>query len=125
MRAQQEQRKRNKLPVILVVIALVLVPAAIAFGPDLLHHWKNEKLLDEGVPASATILGLEDTGNRYNDNPEVVLTLEVKKQSGETYVAETRKILSAVDLMKYQPGTTVTVMIDPEDPSRVAVIESP
>jgi hypothetical protein len=38
---------------------------------------ENDKLIQTGTAAKATILAIEDTGNRYNDQPQVKIRLKL------------------------------------------------
>jgi hypothetical protein len=85
-----------------------------AFGPD-------EKLLQEGVAAQATILKIWDTGVTLNDNPQVGMLLEVKPPGSEPFRVEMKSIISRIALAQIQPGRVVPVRYDPQNPSKVAL----
>ena len=78
-------------------------------------------ILAIGVPASARIVRLVDTGITINDDPVVEFILEVTPESGEPYTASTRALVSRLDVPAVQPGRVVPVKVDPADPSRVAL----
>jgi len=86
-------------------------------------------LLQTGVPAWATILRLWDTGITVNDDPVVGLEVEVRP-SPPTEGAPFRAVIpksriSRLDVPRVQPGETVAVRYDPNDPSRVALDDPP
>jgi hypothetical protein len=85
-----------------------------AFGPD-------EKLLQEGVAAQATILKIWDTGVTLNDNPQVGMLLEVNPPGREPFRVEMKSIISRIALAQIQPGRVIPVRYDPENPSKVAL----
>jgi hypothetical protein len=85
-----------------------------AFGPD-------EKLLQEGVAAQATILKIWDTGVTLNDNPQVGMLLEVKPPGSEPFRVEMKSIISRIALAQIQPGRVVPVRYDPQTPSKVTL----
>lgn len=85
-----------------------------AFGPD-------QKLLEEGVPAQATILKIWDTGVTLNDNPQVGMLLEVQPQGHEPFRVEMKSIISRIAIAQIQPGRVVPVRYDPQNPSKVAL----
>ena len=85
-----------------------------AFGPD-------EKLLQEGVPAQATILKIWDTGVTLNDNPQVGMLLEIHPTNQEPFRVEMKSVISRIALAQVQPGRVVPVRYDPANPSKVAL----
>jgi hypothetical protein len=108
---------------VLSIIALTVLGAVAYFmAPTILADCRQQSVIRNGVDATATIVSITDTGNRFNDNPEVVVALEVKPGKGDPWIAETRVVLTAVDLMTYKPGHTVKVRYDPGDPTTVAIV---
>lgn len=105
--------------------AIVVAALAVAFGPSIIQHSKQAKVLEKGVEATASIVELVDTGNRINYNPEVRIILDVKPDQGKPFRSETRMVLSSVDAVKYQPGKSVQVRYDPANPSVAAIVEPP
>jgi hypothetical protein len=87
-----------------------------AFGPD-------EKLLQDGVPAQATIIKIWDTGITLNDNPQVGMLLEVQPNGPgqEPFRVEMKSIISRHALAQIQPGRVVPVRYDPQNPSKIAL----
>ena len=114
------KRKHLLLLAVVGAVILVAVGAFLMFG-TLGQEGGREEILRTGKPADGTILGIEDTGNRYNDQPEVILSIEVRHPDGPSYRAQARMILSPVYIPRFQPGAEVKLKVDPEDPSRVAV----
>jgi hypothetical protein len=76
---------------------------------------------ENGVPATARVLKIWETGVRINDNPVVGFLLEVHAEGLEPYQAETRALISILQIPQIQPGTELQVMYDPNDPTRVAL----
>jgi hypothetical protein len=115
-------RKRKQLLLVAVVGAVILAAAGAFFMFGTMGRERDrEEILGTGKPADGTILDIEDTGNRFNDQPEVILSLEVRPPDGPSYKAQARMILSPVHIPRFQPGAEVKLKVDPEDPSRVAV----
>jgi len=98
----------------LVLIVVIRKFVSKTFGPD-------QKLLQEGLPAQATIIKIWDTGITLNDNPQVGMLLEVQPSSGEPFRVELKSIISRLALAQVQPGRVVPVRYDPQDPSKVAL----
>ena len=76
-----------------------------------------------GVPAEARVLKIWETGVRVNDNPVVGFLLEVHPDGMPPYEAETKALISILDIPRIQPGATFVVVYDPENPQRVAFPE--
>jgi hypothetical protein len=74
-----------------------------------------------GVEAEATILRVWDTGMTVNDDPVVGLLLEVRPTGTAVYQAETKALISRIDVPQFQPGHVIPVKYDPNDPKQVAV----
>lgn len=108
-------------------IGLVLVFGlgllAFGFGAGSKKQSRQAEVLASGIEATAQVIDMTDTGNRYNKNPEVRLTLEVQPTTGDPYQVVLRTVISVVELAKYQPGATVSVKYDPEDRSAVALVQ--
>ena len=78
-------------------------------------------ILAIGKPASATIVDISDTGVTINQDPVVAFVLEVHPEHGATFRANTRALVSRLDVPQVQPGHTVPVKYEPKQPSRVAI----
>ncbi len=81
----------------------------------------SQAVLLNGVPATAKVLQLNDTGTTVNDNPMARLLLEVQMQNQAPYQAQVQMLIPRLKLGQIQPGMTVMVKVDPADPSKVAV----
>jgi hypothetical protein len=73
------------------------------------------------LPGQATILNLWETGMYVNQNPQVGFHLNVQHPDGSTYEAQTKTVVSIVQLPRLQPGATVSVKIDAQDRAKVAL----
>jgi hypothetical protein len=74
-----------------------------------------------GLPATATVLQIWETGVRVNDNPVVGFLLEVHAEGLEPYKAETKALISILLIPQIQPGAVLKVKYDPRNPQRVAL----
>ena len=81
----------------------------------------SNTLLMTGVPAQAKVLQLMDTGTTINDNPMAQLVLEVQPQGSPAYQTQVKMIVPRLKLAQVQPGNTVLVKFDPNNPAMVAV----
>ena len=74
-----------------------------------------------GLPATATVLKIWETGVKVNDTPVVGFLLEVQAEGMQPYQAETKALISILQIPQIQPGAVLKVKYDPEDPNRVAL----
>lgn len=102
------------------MLVLMAGGAAIIWGPGYLRHREATHLRAEGVPATALILGLEDTGKRFNDMPEIEIRLEVTSEGRAPWPASFRWVMSLPDAQFFTPGRRIPVRFDPARPERVA-----
>jgi hypothetical protein len=82
----------------------------------------EEKSLQRvGVPAQAEILSIAESGLSVNDNPVVVLEVEVKPAGQPAFRATIKRtLISRLEVPQFQPGRVIPVRYDPRDPSQVA-----
>lgn len=74
-----------------------------------------------GLPATATVIKIWETGVKVNNNPVVGFLLEVHAEGMEPYQAETKALISILNIPQIQPGAVLKVKYDPEDPNRVVL----
>jgi uncharacterized protein HemY len=107
------------IPIIITVVVLFFV---FRFLGNLSKAGQaTQQLLMTGVPATATVLQLEDGGMRVNDNPMVNVMLQVNSTQFGTYQAVVQSIVPMIKLAQVQPGQSVNVKVDPSNPQRVAL----
>ena len=78
-------------------------------------------LLQNGVPAPATIVSIQDTGWRINDQPQALVTLQVTPADRPPFQAQVKDTFSPFDLGSLTPGAPAQVRFDPNNPSKVAI----
>ena len=84
------------------------------------------ELQASGVPASAEILELWDTGWTINDSPVVGMKVRVMPDGGEPFEATIDKTtISRLAISQFQPGNVIPVRFDPQNPALVAVDPEP
>ncbi|MEM7156750.1 MAG: DUF3592 domain-containing protein [Myxococcota bacterium] len=106
----------------LVVFTIAIFAVSIVFGSQFCAAERAKKLRATGQPATATIVELVDTGNRYNRNPEIKLTLEVVPKEGEAYRAIVYEVFDAIQLQTYVRGAKLDIRYDAEDPGEIAIV---
>jgi len=83
----------------------------------------HPKLRREGVPATGTILEIWETGTTVNDSPVVGIRLSVAADGLDPWVAETRALVSIVDIPQIQPGAVMCLRYDPQDHARIVLAD--
>ena len=102
-----------------VLCGLVITAAAIAVP---IYFYRNQRqraeaLMATGTQGEATILSLQDTGMRINDNPRVTLGLEIQMPYGAPYQLTKTVTIPLIRLSQIQVGSKVQVMVDMSDPT--------
>lgn len=103
-----------------LLLAALLAGCAVA---DRMSGVSEAKRLQEaGTHATARILKLWDTGITVNDDPVIGLEVEIAREDGSVYTATIPKsLISRLDVPQFQPGMSVGVRIDPQNPAKVAI----
>ena len=78
-------------------------------------------LLQNGIPAPATIVSIQDTGWRINDQPQALVTLQVTPADRPPFQAQVKDTFSPFDLGSLTPGAPAQVRFDPNNPTKVAI----
>lgn len=104
---------------------LALVAGLVGSGCSLADRITGEgeakRIRRVGRAADALVLDIWDTGITVNDDPVVAFRLEVRPREGSPYEVETRGFVSRLHIPQIQPGATLPVAIDPDDPTKVAL----
>lgn len=79
------------------------------------------RLQKTGLPGTARILKVKDTGMTINNNPMVKLIVEVKTSFGQKYTTECRVLVSRINPNAYSPGMELPVKIDPKNEMNVVI----
>jgi hypothetical protein len=99
-------------------IALLIFCVWFFFGPEI----RRRTLIKRGEPAQATILAVEETGVTVQGNyPMAKFRLEVHPVNGEPYEVTAKCLLNRFEIPAYQPGATVSVLVDPGDRRKVTL----
>jgi hypothetical protein len=102
---------------------LVITAAAIAIPFYFIRKMrqdnqkKAEALLATGQQGEATILALQDTGMRINDDPRVAIVLEVRVPGYPPYQVQKTMTLPLIRMAQVQVGSVIAVMADPTQPT--------
>jgi hypothetical protein len=83
-------------------------------GAPVLSAATNRQVVSSGLPATAQILAITDTGTTINQNPVVHFLLQVQPSDRPAFQAETEMLVSRLQVPRFQPGSSVAVMYHPE-----------
>ena len=83
-------------------------------GPD-------RSILQNGIPAQARILSVQQTGVMVNNQPQIIFNLDVRHPGSSPYQAQTKAVIPMVNIPQLQPGTDVPVKIHPTDPTKIVL----
>jgi uncharacterized membrane protein len=106
------------LGILAVVFSLVIV-LVVSIG---MYRALNPVVIKNGVPAKARVIEVWDTGTTINENPQVKLRLEIRRNDGSLYQCDVKTIISRLEVGRVQPGCTADVKYDPGNPNRVELV---
>jgi hypothetical protein len=110
---------------IIIIAASCLFTVVMIAGTGFLIYYimkrmgPNQSILQNGIPAQATIRQVWQTGTFINENPQVGMQLEVRPPGGAPYVTQLNAVVPLINIPQFQPGTVVPVKISPTDASKV------
>ncbi len=81
----------------------------------------EKKIQENGVVVTGKLIEVIETGNTFNDKPELKLKFEVTNTKGEKWIGETTKVFSFLDLPKLAIGTTLALKYNPEDKTQIII----
>jgi hypothetical protein len=110
-----------------LLCTVVITAAAIGIPFYLMRNnqMRAQELVEKGTQGEATILSLEDTGMRINDNPRVRVELEVRMPGMAPYRVTKSVTIPLIRLSQVQVGTVLPVMVDmsdPQNPDKVGLL---
>ena len=88
-------------------------------GPAGANPFANAGAFNAATPGSATVTAIQDTGTQINGAPVVELDLTVMVPGREPYPVKHRQVISPVVMANFQPGSVITVRVDPADQSKI------
>jgi hypothetical protein len=105
----------------------VIVAASIGIPIYIMknNQKRTEELIQKGTQGEATILSLQDTGMRINDNPRVQVELEINVAMRPPYRVTKSVTLPLIRMSQVQTGSVVQVMVDlsdPTNPDKIALL---
>jgi hypothetical protein len=80
-----------------------------------------ERIKAQGVPGTATILGMRQTGVQLNEQPQIELKLQVSTQMHGAYEVTLKEWVPLMLLGALSSGRPLPVKVDPANPQRVII----
>jgi len=102
---------------LVITVAAIAVPFIIIRKMNENSRQRAEQLAAVGIKGEATILSVQDTGMRINDNPRVAMVLDVRLPNMPSYQIQKTITISIVQLAQVQVGSVVGVLVDPSAPN--------
>ncbi len=105
-------------------LILTLIPFVIVIVGLSQFWWPNyqrKQLIETGIQAPAQIASIQLTGSTYNDQPQVILTVNVQPMQGAAFTSKAKMVIHPMNILHFQPGARVTVYYDPNDKTNVAI----
>lgn len=116
-------------PIVGIGVGCVMIAVFYLFYRVLIKPaMEHSRLLKNGTPATGTILSVQETGTRINNQPLVKLRLQVNLANNPPYEVETKTVVSYFQIATVQPGNTLQLMVDPQNKMKVTIVrdgESP
>lgn len=109
----------------ILVIDIIIVLCVVS---SILRKKKNERqqeheVMTRGIPASATITSLSPTTSMIDDQPVVLLALDVAMPNGVSFPIEIRTAIHMINIPKFQEGAQIGVkVLEEHGTKRVAVL---
>ena len=104
------------------MLALLVGIVGFFLGPVVVGHFRNQRIMANGTPATAEVISLSDSGNRVNHQPVAKIRLTVQPPDGPAYEAVSQAVVSGINSPVFQPGHRLSVKVDPDRPSRVGIL---
>ena len=102
---------------LVITVAAIAVPFIIIRKMNDNNRQRAQELASVGIRGEATILSLQDTGMRINDNPRVAMVLEIRLPNMPPYQVQKTITVSIVQLAQVSVGAVVAVLVDPSGPN--------
>lgn len=110
---------------LVITVAAIAIPFYFIRKMSENNRKRAEELAAVGTQGEATVLALQDTGMRINDNPRVAMTLEIRLPNMPPYQIQKTITISILQIAQVQVGAIVPVLVDlaaPNNPDKVGIM---
>ncbi len=107
---------------VVLIIGAIVASFVLAgwLGRRILRSTQRADVLEGGLPATAVITGMTETGTTVNQHPMVEFDLRISRD-GSTYDTSVTQMLPRLLLGRVAPGTQIAVRVMPDQRSEVAI----
>jgi len=81
---------------------------------------QSQMLAQTGLDATAEVVAIQDTGTRINNNPVVMLTLNVHPAVGPNFGTTAQCVVQMIAIPRV--GETIKVKYNPANPTQILVV---
>jgi hypothetical protein len=111
-------------------ITLIVVLSLLPFIGPMFSFFggsaETKRIIREGRPATGKIISIGESSQggtiTVNDQPYLGISMEVNDGFRTPYVTSVDTIVPRYAIPQYQPGAVLNLMVDKEDPEKVAII---
>ncbi len=107
------------------ILAITFLPMGIIFTLVGYYFVRSQgasnKILQQGIPGTATIMGMASTNMYINEQPVAKLTLSIQLPGRAPYTVEKREVIPLLALGMMAPGRSLPVAVDPTDPQKIVI----
>jgi hypothetical protein len=94
----------------------------MAAGMDRMAEMTRQANLQAtGVTCSATVTAIRETGQMINMQPVAEIEMTILPDGLPPYPVTTHQMISQFQIPQFQPGASLVVKVDPNDPSSVFI----
>ena len=107
---------------LVVVVGFPAVMIATIVGTAQSGEREQARLRERGVPATATITDVRETGKIVNRQPEIEVRVDVHPSEGPGFASRATWVFTTRDVQTYRVGAEVQVRYEPGHPEAVAIV---
>jgi hypothetical protein len=100
------------------VVGVILIVAGIFASRS---ASRTTQILQTGIPGTATITGLTQTGVYLNENPQIAMNLLVQLPGEVPYAANVKQVVPLMLLGRLSSGAPLSVRVDQLDRSKIEI----
>ena len=103
---------------LMALVGIILIVVGLMVGRS---AKKTDQILQTGIPGTATITGLTQTGVYLNENPQINMNLLITLPGEVPYAASHKEFVPLMLLGRLSTGAPLSVRVDQMDRSKVVV----
>ena len=109
--------------ILVIDIIIVLCVVSSILRKKKRARQEEHEVMTRGIPATATIMSLSPTTTHIDDQPVVLLSLDVAMPNGESFPLEIKTAIHMINIPQFQEGAQISVkVLEEHGTTRVAVL---